>query len=203
MTYEENIQMRTIISRSLVYEGGFVDNKFDTGGMTYMGVSRKNFPNWEGWKKIDAILKKRRIKKGEIINDSALTECVMKFYEQNFFKKIIGTLKITPETEPIIGLMLDYGIHSSPKTAIKKIQYCINKLNGKDVVVEDGIQGPNTSKAIMSLNLSDLAAHYLEVRHQYLKAVAQKNQNHIFYTGWMNRLEKLARLYKIEKLTNW
>ena len=178
MTYEENIQMRTIISRSLVYEGGFVDNKFDTGGMTYMGVSRKNFPNWDGWKKIDAILKKRRIKKGEIINDSALTECVMKFYEQNFFKKIIGTLKITPETEPIIGLMLDYSIHSGNKAAIKKIQYCINKLNG-------------------------LAAHYLEVRHQYLKAVAQKNQNHIFYTGWMNRLEKLARLYKIEKLSEW
>ena len=37
-----------------INEGGFVDDPSDSGGMTYAGVSRKWFPNWEGWKIVDA-----------------------------------------------------------------------------------------------------------------------------------------------------
>ena len=35
------------------HEGGYVDDRDDRGGETYRGISRNNFPDWKGWKKID------------------------------------------------------------------------------------------------------------------------------------------------------
>lgn len=36
-------------------EGGYVNDSDDAGGETYLGISRKNNPNWGGWKTIDSI----------------------------------------------------------------------------------------------------------------------------------------------------
>ena len=38
------------------HEGGYANNKLDTGGETYRGVSRNNWPDWEGWRLIDRLL---------------------------------------------------------------------------------------------------------------------------------------------------
>jgi lysozyme family protein len=38
-------------------EGGFANNPADAGGMTYKGISRKNFPHWSGWERIDLNIK--------------------------------------------------------------------------------------------------------------------------------------------------
>ena len=202
MTYDEKVRALIIISKSLTYEGGYSNNIKDKGKETYCGISRKSHPEWEGWKKIDAIKKKRKIKYNEIINDPKLTDEVMNFYLKEYFSKVIGKLPVV-EYEPIICLLNDFAIHSGPRTAIKKLQMVINNLNGKDVIEEDGVQGPATSKAIMALEQNTLLAHYLEIRRKYLQAVAQQGSNLVFWQGWLNRLEKLAREYKIEKLTNW
>ena len=39
------------------WEGGFVNDPKDPGGMTMAGISRKTFPNWIGWKEVDKVLK--------------------------------------------------------------------------------------------------------------------------------------------------
>ena len=35
-------------------EGGYVNDPDDAGGETYLGISRKHNPKWDGWKKIDS-----------------------------------------------------------------------------------------------------------------------------------------------------
>ena len=62
-------------------EGGFYLHTIegDTGGMTYAGIARNKWPDWEGWDKID-------VKEF----DSELTALVRVFFKQNFWDKIMG-----------------------------------------------------------------------------------------------------------------
>ena len=48
-----NIEFEKLI----LAEGGYVNDSDDAGGETYLGISRKNNPNWSGWKLIDSIKK--------------------------------------------------------------------------------------------------------------------------------------------------
>ena len=62
----------------ILAEGGYVNDHDDAGGETYLGISRKNNPNWSGWKLIDSIKKTygtknitARLKANESITNSA------------------------------------------------------------------------------------------------------------------------------------
>ena len=56
-------------------EGGYCDDPDDTGGETYVGISRKYNPNWSGWPIIDAEKKNglknitARLKKNKELNN--------------------------------------------------------------------------------------------------------------------------------------
>ena len=59
-------------------EGGYVNDPDDAGGETYLGISRKNNPNWSGWRVIDSIKKTygtklitARLKANKYITNSA------------------------------------------------------------------------------------------------------------------------------------
>lgn len=41
----------------ILAEGGYVNDKDDSGGETYLGISRKYNPKWIGWKTIDDVKK--------------------------------------------------------------------------------------------------------------------------------------------------
>lgn len=41
----------------ILAEGGYIDDKDDAGGETYLGISRKNNPRWDGWISIDQLKK--------------------------------------------------------------------------------------------------------------------------------------------------
>ena len=48
------------VAKVLDHEGGFVDDPADRGGMTFMGISRRWFPDEPLWEKIDALLSEGR-----------------------------------------------------------------------------------------------------------------------------------------------
>ena len=70
----------------ILAEGGYVNDKDDAGGETYLGISRKNNPKWIGWEVIDEEKKKglknitSRLKK-----DVALTNSAKFLYKQNYW----------------------------------------------------------------------------------------------------------------------
>lgn len=65
-------------------EGGYCNTVNDNGGETYRGITRKNFPNWEGWPEVESA----HLKTGQII--TSLEPLVEQFYITNFWNPIKG-----------------------------------------------------------------------------------------------------------------
>jgi len=119
-------------------EGGWNHVAGDTGGETYKGISRNNFPSWAGWKRIDKL---KPLKHGAFINDPGLDHLVHQFYIDNFWNKIMGD-KIT--NQEIADSMFDSAVNMGVKAAIKLAQraldltengtmsiFLVNKLNNQ------------------------------------------------------------------------
>ena len=64
-------------NKLIFVEGGYVNDKTDAGGETYLGISRKNNPKWIGWEIIDKEKKNGinnityRLKKNNSLTNSA------------------------------------------------------------------------------------------------------------------------------------
>lgn len=71
----------------ILAEGGYVNDKDDAGGETYLGISRKNNPKWIGWEVIDEVKKKYGTKNitSRLKKDVALTNRAKFFYKQNYW----------------------------------------------------------------------------------------------------------------------
>ena len=79
-----NIEYKKLI----LAEGGYVNDPDDSGGETYLGISRKNNPKWIGWKTIDEIKKvngtkniTKILKQNESLTDSASIYYKMKYWD--------------------------------------------------------------------------------------------------------------------------
>lgn len=71
----------------ILAEGGYVNDKDDAGGETYLGISRKNNPKWIGWEIIDEVKKKYGTKNitSRLKKDIALTNSAKLLYKQNYW----------------------------------------------------------------------------------------------------------------------
>ncbi len=128
-------------------EGGYVFDPDDVGGETYVGISRKFFPKWKGWKILDHYKKHspRNIKTNTIYLNSDLDRFIEEFYLKYFWKP----LKCDKIKNPIIAEHLfDCGINLGKKSAVKFFQETMNHLPGGSALVIDGLIGPKTIGAI-------------------------------------------------------
>jgi len=66
------------------YEGGYADVSGDRGGVTYAGITYKNFPSWAGW---STVFSKKR-KHNEHIPE--LDSLVKEFYRKEFWNRVQG-----------------------------------------------------------------------------------------------------------------
>ena len=70
------------------HEGGYANNKADTGGETYKGISRVWNPLWPGWRAVDAAKKQTGVVAmlDQILgNNAELQADVLKFYKLNYW----------------------------------------------------------------------------------------------------------------------
>lgn len=79
-------------AHTAAFEGGYANVSGDTGGETYKGISRNNWPKWKGWSLIDAH-KKAGNRTAASINarfnkDPEMTALVEEFYYVQFWNKI-------------------------------------------------------------------------------------------------------------------
>ena len=159
-------------------EGGYVHDKHDTGGETYRGISRNNFPNWSGWEIVDA---HKPLNRGEFINSHILDSMVNEFYKVHFWDNMKGD-GITDEK--VAGYLYDWYVNAG-RNAIKELQ----KILKVDV---DGIVGPGTQKAINAAD-NTLITMLHNARLDYYKRIA-KGDNEKFLKGWLNRANDLYSL---------
>ena len=159
----------------LLDEGGYCETPGDTGGETYEGISRNNFPNWGGWATVDAA---KPLSRNEIIPNPALTQSVDAFYKRQFWDGIMGD-QITDQC--VATYLYDFYINAM-HNAVK----CVQRVIG---VTPDGGFGPNTLNAINNYS-GDLLTDLKDARIAYYKEIAVGG-NAKFLAGWLARATDL------------
>lgn len=100
-----------------VNEGGFVNDPLDKGGYTYRGITKKNFPNWEGW----SLIEKACLKKGDI--NLSVEPLVVKFYTNIFWNPIKGNEIINQD---VANELFDSAVNMGISQAIILTQRALN-----------------------------------------------------------------------------
>src|SRR6478672_7055039 len=136
-------------------EGGYANDPDDTGGETYKGISRKNFPKWKGWSIIDTI--KRAVGNSALAIDKAgatnlsLQTLVHEFYKTNFWN-VLSLDKV--KFQGIATELFDTAVNMGTGVAADFLQITLNVLNrnGADYpdLAEDGQIGSATVNALNS-----------------------------------------------------
>lgn len=180
------------------HEGGWVNHPNDTGKETYIGITRKNFPNWKGWKLIDKINKKGLSKKEvtkkiqEGADADTVETLVLTFYKENFWDKLkLDSVK----SNKIATVLLDIKINGGRPTTW--IQNTINSLNKQaslwDDLEVDGKIGPTTIRLLNKACEEGYELHILECLLSYrtvyyIEISLKREANEDFTKGWINRV---------------
>jgi lysozyme family protein len=168
------------------FEGGYANNPADRGGETYAGIARKFWPNWKGWLIIDEI-KSKHGKTSSIINkfaktDQNLHKMISQFYKANFWD--VNKLDLFTDQQ-VANSVYDFGVNAGTKKASKTLQQLFGLL-------QDGIIGKDTLKAVNNPNPGATLNGYNELRKAYYLKLAQNPTQHQFLKSWLSRLKPYA-----------
>lgn len=94
-------------------EGGYANVDGDSGEETYAGISRKWFPNWDGWNIIDA---HKPLHNNQLIHDEKLNKFIEQFYKHEFWDKC--NLDNCPNQE-LANSVYDMAVNSGIQQALK------------------------------------------------------------------------------------
>lgn len=172
------------IAHLLAAEGGYSNHAADRGGETYLGISRRFFPKWEGWGTVDRIRATGRVPSA---HDQSLVPLAHRFYELNFYDPTggdrLGDQRLATE-------MLDQAVNLGIGRANRHLQEAINLLNrgAPDVVKVDGQIGPATLAELRKLNPAHVyrVLNALQAEH-YLKLCRSNSSQEEFLRGWLER----------------
>lgn len=175
------------------YEGGYVLDKEDPGGETFRGISRRNYPAWEGWETID------RLKSGSdfpdcLRTDSCLQTLLIRFYRQQYWDRFHGD-KISHQG--VAEELLEAGVNMGLAQAVRFFQAARNLLNGQGTsygtLVEDGHFGARTLEALNNCLDQGQSGYLLKIVNvfqgmHYISLVRRNPAFGKFLRGWLNRV---------------
>lgn len=172
-----------LIDMILENEGGYANVTGDTGGETYRGISRNNFPNWSGWVIVDAC---KPLKTNQIIVNDELEDNIREFYYENFYTP----MKVDKVDSLLIsGHLLCHGVNAGTKRSVKLLQKAINTTYSVSISV-DGVIGSITLSYANGDKQDELAENFIEERNNYYKSlVASNSSQQKFLNGWLNRVK--------------
>lgn len=156
-------------------EGYYANIEGDQGKETYRGISRVNFPYWEGWPIIDAA---KPLKHNEPIISAVLDDLIDTFYKTKFWDTSLLDRVVK---QPVAIYYYDFKV-TSGSNATKELQRILG-------LKQDGVFGSITlamTNGYTSNLLLDL--HY--ARKTYYTAIAI-GHNEQFLRGWLARADKL------------
>lgn len=132
---------------TLGYEGGVSNNMFDPGGFTYYGIARNRWPDWKGWRIVDADIK-RLGRPRSLDQCPELATMVKDFYYFNFWRT--NNLDKIAFLSPNIAIeVFDAAVNGG---GARLLQRTLNLMNRRgtlwqDIAV-DGSIGPFTLQAL-------------------------------------------------------
>jgi lysozyme family protein len=156
------------LTDELVYEGGYVDDPRDPGGMTDFGITLATLSAFLG----------RSATKADLTGMSAETKLTI--YRREYWDAIDGDALPS-------GLDLcvfDMAVNGGPARAIKMLQYCV----GAD---EDGVMGPQTLGLVnAATDMMSLMLFYTVQRVDFYRSLPGYPT---FGNGWLARVASVKR----------
>jgi lysozyme family protein len=144
-------------------EGGYVNNKYDRGGETKFGISKRSYPN------LDI---------ANLTLNSAKAIYYKDFWASERYEEINDI--------NIVCKLFDLAINMGANTAFRLIQRALRATGIK--VVEDGILGNKTVEAINAVDPTDLLAALKSEAAGFYRILADDNSTQTrFLNGWLNR----------------
>lgn len=187
------------------FEGLYSNYPNDRGGETWKGISRNNFPKWEGWAIIDVVKSKTdRTQLSKVLSaNKDLSDCVRSFYYQMFWK-VLNLDKI--QVYSIAEEIFDTAVNQGAKTAARYFQQALNLLNNNQKIYsnisDDGDLGDKTMRAfdayMLTANFPGRSQErtvktLLKVMNglqfeRYVEICRNSENQEVFFYGWMNRV---------------
>lgn len=162
------------VAKTELFEGGYSNNPNDSGGETYRGISRNNWPTWTGWTSIDMYKEEPGFPEG-LDRDGVLQGQVVSFYQKNFWQ-YDGL-----NDQDIAWKVFDLSVNVGKVHAIKILQQCV----GTNL---DGVYGPNTERLVNSHPQGSLAGMIRTAAEQYHIAIVQSHpKDAVFLKDWLKR----------------
>lgn len=163
----------------LNYEGGYVNDKFDRGGETNMGITQSF---------LDTYKKKAGVNVDSVKN---LTKSdAIKLYKAEWDSRGFGLL----DNENVMKLTYDFSVNSGPSTAIRSLQKVLNKKGYN--LKEDGYIGNKTNQAVNSVDEKWLKKELQNSRAEHCDSIVYKNPNQERYIkGWFKRINDIGNKF--------
>lgn len=173
-------------------EGGYSNDPDDAGKETMCGISRRYFPNWEGWKIVDQV-KSSNGNIDNLLKDTSFKMLVAKFYKATFWDVFLGD---EIENQDVANELFDTGVNMGVKTAVTFLQKSLNVLNKNATLfpdlVEDGSIGNKTLIALKNLNRSDIHVLLIFMNvcqgQHYMEYMQKSPTQEKFARGWASRI---------------
>lgn len=162
----------------LLKQEGFYSNKpNDSGGETWEGIARNDYPNSLIWPIVDSY--KGRPDFPHILrSDTKLQALVDNFYKLEFWSKMMGD---QIQNQSIANYIGDWGVNAGLSVPIKHAQTILG-------IASDGKIGPNTLNAINSANGADFFSKLVQARVDFYHAVVAAHPNYQeFLSDWLER----------------
>ncbi len=166
------------VQNTELWEGGYSNNPADSGGETYRGISRVNWPNWPGWARIDCYLKVPALGTGspkQLDTDPVIQAFVVQFYKENFWQ-YDGI-----NSQAIANKVFDLSVNVGKVHAIKITEGAVG-------TTVDGSYGPATEAAINATDSGSLLSKIRSAAEQYHEQIEQSHpEDAQFLKGWLRR----------------
>lgn len=191
--------------KTMNHEGQYSNDPRDLGGETWKGISRKNWPKWNGWMIIDQI--KRTVNTVDLVkvlrNDEELENAVREFYYTEFWAKLLGE---SISDQDIADELFDTAINQGLAKASVYFQQALNLLNNNQKLYSDievdGKLGNDTLKSFVAyMHTSNLPGRSVQrnvstilkvmngLQFERYKEICESNtEQEVFFYGWINRV---------------
>jgi len=174
-------------------EGGYDNDPDDAGGETYKGVARRYWPNWKGWRIVDAG-KDETTFPANLERIGVLQDLVKEHYKEQFWNPFWGD---DISNQSVANELFDTGVNMGISRAVKFLQVGLNVLNrnGKLYadIVDDGDFGTNTFNALNSYLAQDdpdllyKVINILQGNH-YIEYMKKSSIQEKYARGWFKRV---------------
>ena len=154
--------------RVMKSEGGFVNHPSDPGGMTNLGVTKKNWENWV----------KHPVDEAEM---RGLThEKVKPFYKANYWDPVKGD----ELPSGIDYLTFDFAVNAGVGRAAKILQFALG-------TTADGVIGKGTIGVALKADPDETIRKFSEEKEKFYKSLPTFGT---FGKGWLNRVAEAKDL---------